>query len=83
MFLKWGRLAAAILGAGLLSAGLVTLDLTAGATGPTSGTVVSGVVQPQSGFTAGIPFASGQPVNVVVPANETFSSDDGLNNNNS
>ncbi len=70
-------------GVGLLLGALATpgLVIGAGATGPGSGSVVSGVLQPQAGFTAGIPFASGQLINVTVPANETFSSDDGLNNN--
>ena len=70
-------------GLGLLLAALATLGLVigAGATGPGSGSVVSGVLQPQSPFTSGIPFASGQMINVAVPANDTFSSTDGLNNN--
>ena len=38
--------------------------------------------QAQGTVTPG-PFSSGQNINVVVPANETFSSDDGLNNNHS
>ena len=33
--------------------------------------------------TGGTPFSSGQNINVVIPTNETFSSDDGLNNNTS
>ena len=72
-------------GVGLLLGALATLGLVvgAGASGPTSGTVVSGVLQPKSPFTAGIPFASGQNINLSVPANETFSADDGLNNNHS
>ena len=70
-------------GVGLLLGAIATLGLVigAGATGPGSGSVVSGVFQPQSPFTAGIPFASGQLINVTVPTNETFSSDDGLSNN--
>lgn len=39
--------------------------------------------QPQSGFTPGTPFSSGQNINVVVPANNTFSATDGLGNNSS
>lgn len=32
--------------------------------------------QPQSGFTAGTPFSSGQNINVVIPANSAFASPD-------
>ena len=71
-------------GVGLVIAAAVTLGLSvgAGAAGPTTGSIVSNAAQAQAPFTAGVPFSSGQTINVVVPANETFSSDDGLNNNN-
>ncbi len=39
--------------------------------------------QPSGTYTAGTPFDSGQNINVVVPANNTFSSTDGLGNNTS
>lgn len=55
----------------------------AGATGPTSGSVISNAAQPVGTVTPGTPFSSGQSINVVVPTNETFSSDDGLGNNSS
>lgn len=72
-------------GAALFIAAAVTLGLSvgAGATGPTSGSIVSNAAQCSGTCTAGIPFSSGQNINVDVPANETFSADDGLNNNNS
>lgn len=72
-------------GAALFIAAAVTLGLSvgAGATGPTTGSIVSNAAQCSGTCTAGIPFSSGQNINVVVPANETFSADDGLNNNNS
>jgi hypothetical protein len=38
---------------------------------------------PTGTFTPGTPFDSGQSINVVVPANNTFSSTDGLGNNTS
>ena len=44
----------------------------AGATGPASGSIVSNAAQPQSPFTTGIPFSSGQTINVVIPANSAF-----------
>ena len=63
----------------------VTLGLvaTADAAGPTSGSIVSNAAQPLTGYTPGIPFASGQNINVVIPSNATFSSTDGFNNNSS
>jgi hypothetical protein len=72
-------------GAALFIAAAVTLGLGvgAGAAGPTSGSTIPNAAQCSSTCTAGIPFSSGQNINVVVPANETFSADDGLNNNNS
>ena len=72
-------------GFGLLVVAAVTLGfgVGAGATGPTSGSTVSNAAEPQTPFSTGIPFSSGQNINVVIPANETFSADDGLNNNNS
>ncbi len=51
-------------------------------TGPTTGTVVPGSAQCSDTCTGGVPFSSGQNLNVVIPMNQTFSSDDGLNNNN-
>ena len=61
-------------GVGLLLAAVVTLGLSvgAGATGPTSGSIVSSAAQPQSPFTAGIPFSSGQSINLVIPANSAL-----------
>ena len=44
---------------------------------------VPGSAQCSDACTGGIPFSSGQNINVVIPANATFSSDDGLNNNTS
>jgi hypothetical protein len=55
----------------------------AGASGPTTGTVIPNAAQCSDTCTGGVPFSSGQNINVVIPSNETFSSDDGLNNNNS
>ena len=71
-------------GVGLLLGALATMGLVigAGAAGPGSGSIVPTAVQPL-GTVAHGPFSSGQLINVVVPTNETFSSDDGLNNNNS
>ena len=61
-------------GVSLIAAAAVTLGLfaSAGATVPTTGSVVSNAVQPQSGFTPNTPFASGQSINVVIPANSAF-----------
>ena len=61
-------------GVGLLVAALATLGFmaTAGAAGPASGDIVSNAAQAQSPFTAGIPFASGQNISVVIPANSAF-----------
>src|SRR5271165_1986189 len=61
-------------GVGLLAAALAALSLfvVAGAAEPTSGSIVSNAAQPQSPFTAGIPFSSGQSINVVIPANTAF-----------
>ena len=54
----------------------------ASAAGPTTGSIIPNAAQPQGTVTGG-PFSSGQNINVVVPTNETFSSDDGLGNNTS
>ena len=45
----------------------------AGATGPSSGAIVPGSAQCSATCGAGIPFDSGQNINVVMPANSTFS----------
>src|ERR1700733_2556441 len=47
-----------------------------------SGDQCLSAAQPQGTVTPG-PFSSGQNINVVIPANDTFSSTDGLNNNHS
>ena len=69
---RWTHLQRA--GVGLIAGAAITIGLfaVAGATGPTTGSVVPNAAQPQSGFTAGIPFASGQAINVVIPANPAF-----------
>ncbi len=61
-------------GLGLLVAAGITLTIvaTAGAAGPNSGDVVPTAAQPLSGFTAGIPFSSGQDIQFVIPANNAF-----------
>jgi hypothetical protein len=61
-------------GVGLLVAALITLGLavSAGATGPADGTIVPGAAAATGSFTVGIPFASGQNINVVIPANSDF-----------
>ncbi len=56
--------------------GFVTI---AGAVGPSSGDTVSGAAAAVSPFTAGIPFSSGQGINIVVPANSIFVPTTGLN----
>src|SRR5580704_12406610 len=68
-------------GVALLMAAFVTLGLSvgAGATGRTSGSIISDAAQPQSPFTAGIPFSSGQHVNLVIPANSAFAAPDNTN----
>ena len=71
-----GRLAAG--GVGLLVAVAAALGVfvIAGATEPASGSIVSNAAQPQSPFTAGTPFSSGQNINVVIPANSAFAAPD-------
>lgn len=68
-------------GIGVLVGALTALGLivSAGATGPSSGTIVSNAAQPVSPFTAGTPFASGQMINVVIPANDVFNQHVGVN----
>ena len=63
-------------GVGLLVAAMITLGLavSAGAIGPAEGTIVPGAAAATGTFTAGIPFASGQNINVVIPANSVFTS---------
>ncbi len=51
----------------------------ADAAGPVSGDTIPGAAAAVSPFTAGIPFSSGQGINVVVPANSIFVSNLGLN----
>ncbi len=58
-----------MLGLAALTLGLV---VSAGAAGPASGSIVPTAAQAQNPFTAGIPFASGQSINVVIPANSAF-----------
>jgi hypothetical protein len=41
---------------------------------PAEGTIVPGADAPVAPFTAGIPFSSGQMINVVIPANSVFTS---------
>jgi adhesin/invasin len=50
----------------------------AGANPPTQGSQVLGAAAAVSPFTTGIPFASGQNINVVVPANSVFNSTTGI-----
>ena len=52
----------------------VGLAVVAGAAGPSSGSIVPGSAQAVAPFTAGIPFSSGQTINVVIPANSAFAS---------
>jgi hypothetical protein len=61
-------------GAGLLLAGAATFGLvaTAGATGPASGSQITTAAQPVAPFTAGLPFDSGQVIDLVIPANDIF-----------
>ncbi len=61
-------------GIGLLVAALVMVGLvvSAGATVPASGDTISTAAQPVQPSTAGIPFASGQSIDVVIPANSAF-----------
>jgi hypothetical protein len=68
----WRQLQA--VGLSLLVAGLVAIGVvaTAGATPPSTGSVVSNAAQPQAGYTPDTPFASGQSINVVLPANSAF-----------
>jgi hypothetical protein len=46
----------------------------AGAAAPTEGSIVPNSAVPQSPFSAGAPFDSGQNIDVVVPANSVFQS---------
>ncbi len=72
-----GTLAAAIVSTSVLVAAGVTLGLVASAgAAPASGSIVPTAAQPHSPFTAGIPFASGQSISVVIPANSAFASPD-------
>ncbi len=48
-------------------------------TGPTSGTSVPNSALPVGTYTAGTPFASGQLINIVIPANNVFSPSTYLN----
>ena len=48
------------------------------ATGPTSGSVIPNAAQPTGTVTPG-PFDSGQNINVVVPANQAFAQNAGVN----
>ena len=57
--------------------GALAFSSAAGATGPSSGSIVPNAAQPTGNYTPG-PFSSGQNINVVIPANNTFSSTDGL-----
>ena len=60
-------------GVGLLAGAAIALSLVAGAgADPASGDIVPTAAQPQSPFTSGIPYASGQNINVVIPANSAF-----------
>jgi hypothetical protein len=59
----------------LVAAVVGGLVATAGAT-PSSGDVISTAPQPVAPFTAGIPFASGQNINIVIPANSAFAAPD-------
>lgn len=76
-------------GIGLLVAGVVAFGLvvTAGAGASTacsaSGDQCLTAAQSVGTVAAGAPFSSGQDINIVIPANNTFSSTDGLGNNNS
>jgi hypothetical protein len=51
----------------------------ASATGPADGTIVSGAIQTVGTVTAGTPFSSGQEVDVVIPANSVFTSNENIN----
>ena len=51
---------------------VLSLGTPAGATTPTSGSVVPGAAVPVGTYTGG-PFSSGQGINVVIPANSVFS----------
>ena len=64
-------------GIGMLVAAIVALGLVAAA-GATvnSGDIVPNAAQATGTFTAGTPFASGQNINVVIPANTAFASPD-------
>ena len=57
----------------MLAAATFGVVASAGATSPTTGSIVTGATVPQAPFTAGIPFSSGQSINVVIPANGVFS----------
>ena len=61
---------AATAAAGTLA--LLAFSAPAGATGPTSGSIVPGAASPVAPYTAGTPFDSGQSINIVVPTNSTF-----------
>jgi hypothetical protein len=65
-------------GVGVLAAAVVAVGLfvAAGAAEPSSGSVVSGVLEPQSPFTADTPFSSGQVIDLSVPANTAFAAPD-------
>jgi len=81
VFLKSAKLVAATLGAAALVAGAVTLGIVvgAGATEPASGDIVPGSAVP-IGAVAHAPFASGQLINVVIPANSAFAAPDNTAN---
>jgi hypothetical protein len=51
----------------------------ANATAPTNGSIVPGAAEPVAPFTAGTPFASGQGIDIVVPANSVLQPNLGLN----
>jgi len=58
---------------------VLSLSAPAGATTPTTGSVVPDSAVPVGTVTPGTPFSSGQGINVVIPANSVFSDTTNLN----
>ena len=71
---RWFSRALRLAGAGLVAASAALLiSGSAGATGPTSGSTLPNAITPTTTFATGTPYASGQVVNITVPANAIFS----------
>ena len=69
---------AALIGLLVTAVAALGIFVTAGASTPTEGASVPDSAVPVGTFTANTPFASGQNINVVIPANSVFSANTNL-----